>query len=123
MQIVVACFDFLWGAATGGTIGYLVEAPRSRRHLLLAGLTILAVMFTHGLQDLFDKYIGPPAIGVIGQPMLAMGVTEEAFQPGKLLFSAVILAGALVNTLLINVLVIPILWKQIRRGPGRGSAC
>lgn len=112
----------LWGAATGGAIGYLVEAPRSLKHIVVAALTIAVVMFTHSLQDLFGKYIGPLAIGVLGQPLLGMGVTQEAFQPGKPLFSAMMLAGALINTLLINVLVIPILWKQIRRGPGRGSA-
>jgi len=109
----------LWGAATGGAIGYLVEAPHDRKHQLLAIATVLVVMFTHGLQDLFGKYIGPLAIGVLGQPLLALGVTEETFQPGKPLFSAMIFAGALVNTLLINVLVIPILWKQVRSGRER----
>lgn len=112
----------LWGAATGGAIGYVVEAPHSRKHIVIAALTILAVMFTHGLQDMFGKYIGPLAIGVIGQPLLAMGITEETFQPGRPLFSAVMFVGGLINTVLINFLVIPILWKQIRRGPGRGSA-
>jgi len=112
----------LWGAATGGAIGYLVEAPRSRKHIAVAALTIAVVICTHGLQDLFGKFIGPLAIGVLGQPLLAMGVTEETFQPGRPLFSVVLFLGGLINTLLINVLVIPILWKQIRRGPGRGSA-
>jgi len=109
----------LWGAATGGAIGYLVESPHSRKHWLIAIATILVVMGTHSLQDLYGKYIGPLAIGVLGQPLLTMGVTEETFQPGKPLFSAMIFAGALVNTLLINVLVIPILWKQIRSGRER----
>jgi len=109
----------LWGAATGGAIGYLVEAPRSRKHIAIAALTIAAVIFTHGLQDLFGKYIGPLAIGVLGGPLLAMGVTEETFQPGKPLFSTVMFVGGLINTVLINLLVIPILWKQIRRDSGR----
>lgn len=112
----------LWGAATGGAIGYLVEAPRSRKHIAVAALTIAVVIFTHGLQDLYGKYIGPLAIGVVGGPLLAMGVTEETFQPGRPLFSVVLFLGGLINTLLINVLVIPILWKQIRRGPWRGGA-
>jgi len=112
----------LWGAATGGAIGYLVEAPHIRSHRLIAFVTIVVVMCTHGLQDLFGKYIGPLAIGALGGPLLALGITEESFQPGRPLFSAVMLIGGLINTLLINVLVIPILWKQIRRGPGRGSA-
>jgi len=112
----------LWGAAAGGAIGYLVESPRSRTHMLIAALTIAVVIFTHGLQDLYGKYIGPLAIGVVGGPLLAMGATEETFQPGRPLFSVVLFLGGLINTLLINVLVIPILWKQIRRGPGRGSA-
>lgn len=112
----------LWGAATGGAIGYLVESPQSRKHQLVALLTIVAVMFTHGLQDLFGKYIGPLAIGVLGQPLLAMGVTEESFQPGRPLFSFVLFVGALINTVLINFLVIPILWKQIRSGPWREDA-
>jgi hypothetical protein len=112
----------LWGATTGGAIGYLAEAPRSRKHILVAALTILAVMFTHGLQDLFGKYIGPLAIGTLGGPLLAMGMTEETFQPGRPLFSVVMFIGGLVNTLLINVVVIPILWKQIRLSPERGSA-
>lgn len=112
----------LWGAATGGAIGYMTESPRSRNHMLIAALTIAVVIFTHGLQDLYGKYIGPLAIGVVGGPLLAMGVTEETFQPGRPLFSVVLFLGGLINTLLINVLVIPILWKQIRRGPGLGSA-
>lgn len=109
----------LWGAATGGAIGYLVEAPRSRKHQLVALLTILVVMGTHGLQDLFGKYIGPLSIGVIGQPLLAMGLPESAFQPGHPLFSVLMFSGGLINTLLINLVVFLILWKQVRRGPGR----
>jgi len=109
----------LWGAATGGAIGYLVEAPGSRKHQLVALLTILVVMGTHGLQDLFGKYIGPLSIGVIGQPLLTMGLPESAFQPGHPLFSVLMFAGGLINTLLINVLVIPILWWQVRHGAGR----
>lgn len=76
-------------------------------------------MFTHGPQDLFGKYIGPLAIGAMGGPLLAIGATAGTFQPGRPLFSAVMFVGPLANTLLINVLVIPILWKQIRRGPRR----
>jgi len=109
----------LWGAATGGSIGYLVEAPHSRRHLLVALLTILVVMGTHGLQDLYGKYIGPLAIGVIGQPLLTMGLPESIFQPGQPLFSVLMFAGGLINTLLINVVVFVILWKEVRHGPGR----
>jgi RsiW-degrading membrane proteinase PrsW (M82 family) len=112
----------LWGATTGGAIGYLTESPRSRKRIVVAALTIVVVILTHGLQDLYGKYIGPLAIGVVGGPLLAMGVTEEAFQPGRPLFSAVLFLGGLINTLLINALVIPILWQQIRRGPGCGSA-
>jgi len=109
----------LWGAATGGSIGYLVEAPHSRRHLLVALLTILVVMGTHGLQDLYGKYIGPLAIGVIGQPLLTMGLPESIFQPGQPLFSVLMFAGGLINTLLINVVVFVILRKEVRHGPGR----
>jgi len=109
----------LWGAATGGAIGYLVEAPGSRKHQPIALLTILVVMGTHGLQDLFGKYIGPLSIGVVGQPLLTMGLPESVFQPGHPLFSVLMFAGGLINTLLINVLVIPILWWQVRHGPGR----
>jgi len=109
----------LWGAATGGAIGYLVEAPRSRKHQLVALLTIVVVMGTHGLQDLFGKYIGPLSIGVVGRPLLAIGLPETIFEPGRPMFSVLMFTGALINTLLINVLVIPILWKQVRSGPGR----
>ncbi len=112
----------LWGAATGGAIVYVVEAPHSRKHQLTAFLTIVAVMFTHGLQDLFGKFIGPLAIGVVGEPLLALGVPETMFEPGRPLFSVLMFVGALINTVLINVLVIPILWKQVRSGPGRVRA-
>ena len=103
--------ETLWWVAV--VLGFVVVL------VVAALLTILVVMGTHGLQDLFGKYIGPLSIGVIGQPLLTMGLPESVFQPGHPLFSVLMFAGGLINTLLINVLVIPILWWQVRHGPGR----
>ena len=60
-----------------------LKPPHPRKHLLVAPLMIFAVMFSHRLQDLFGKSIGPLSIGVVRRPLLAMGVPETIFGPGN----------------------------------------
>jgi hypothetical protein len=79
------------------------------------GLGIIAlVMATHGLNDLYGKYIGPLATLMLSAPMQAMVVDIEGIQPGSPLQAAMLVFAAVANVLVVNLLLWPILIWGIR---------
>ncbi len=109
----------IWAATTGGMIGYLREAPLSVKRLCLAIGVIGLVMLTHSAQDFMGKMIGPLSIGALGQVLLSAGMNEATLGESALVMPALLIFGAVVNTVLINVFVLPVLWWLLRSGPGR----
>ncbi|WP_296679404.1 PrsW family glutamic-type intramembrane protease [Novosphingobium sp.] len=109
----------IWTATTGAMIGYLREVPLSARRIVLAIGVILLVMLTHGAQDFMGKLIAPLAIGALGQVLLSIGIKEAALGENALIVPSMLVFGTVVNTVLINVLVLPVLWWLVRSGPGR----
>jgi len=71
-------------------------------------------MTTHGLNDLYGKYIGPLSILLLGEPMQAMGVDIEGIQAGSPLQAAMLIFAAVANVLVVNLLLWPILIWGIR---------
>lgn len=103
----------LWGATTGAAIGYFIEAPKSRKRFAAMFAIMALVMLTHGVQDFMGKYIGPLSIGVVGGLVVSAGIPETVFQDGGPWFVALMIVGAVINTLLINVFILPILWRLL----------
>ena len=58
---------------------------------------------------------------MLGQTLLSVGVTEAALSENALAMPALLVFGTVVNTVLINILVWPILWLLLcgRSGNGR----
>jgi len=111
----------LWGATTGGAIGYGVQSrPRPARWGVPLAI-IAIVMATHGLQDWMGKYIAPLSLAVLATPLASLGLSQEAAGPGTLAYTLMLIYSTTVNTLLINILVIPILWWEIRRSRPAGA--
>ncbi len=112
----------LWAATTGGAIGYLSEGPRTGRRIGVAIGIVLIVMLTHNAQDFIGKFIAPVSIGVIANGLMALGVPETAFAQAHPMFALLLASGAVVNTLLINVLVLPILGWLVTSSKMAGNA-
>jgi RsiW-degrading membrane proteinase PrsW (M82 family) len=105
----------IWGATTGGAIGYFAAGPKTAmRFFAMLGM-ILLVIATHGLQDFFGKFIGPLSIGVVGQLIMNLGIPETAFYEGGPLFLALLISGATINFILINIGVFSIFWFLLKR--------
>ncbi len=105
----------VWGATAGVGIGYLLS-DRGRGSSLPIGLGIFAlVAFTHGFNDLFGKYIGPLSTLLLLGPMQWIGVDMRAATPGAVVTSVSLVFAAVMNTLLVNVLLWPVLAWGIRR--------
>jgi hypothetical protein len=109
----------LWGAATGGAIGYAVQSPPGPARWAVPLAIIAIVMATHSVQDWMGKFIAPLSIAVLAEPLAALGLQLEAAGPGTVLFTAMMIYSVTANTLLINLLVIPILWWEIRHSRPR----
>ena len=100
----------IWGATTGAAIGYWREDPSSRKRLWIMIFVIAVVIITHGAQDFLGKYIGPLSIGAVGGFLLSAGLPETLFYEGGPLFVMLLVAGAVINAIVINIVVLPILW-------------
>lgn len=113
----------VWGAAAGVGIGYLLSR-RGRGLSLPIGLGIVAlVALTHGFNDLFGKYVGPLSTLLLLAPMQWIGVDLQAAPAGSVATSIALVFAAVMNTLLVNVLLWPVLaWGIRRSGPIEGGA-
>lgn len=112
----------IWAGATGGAIGYLREEPLNLKRLCIGLGIILIVVLTHGAQDFLGKYIAPLSIGLLGNLLLSLGVPESLFGDNSPLLPVLLIFGATINTVLINIPVFAILWWLIRHGPPRSNA-
>ena len=96
-------------------IGYLLSR-RGRGASLPIGLGIFVlVAFTHGFNDLYGKYIGTLSTLLLLGPMQWIGVDMRAATPGAVVTSVSLVFAAVMNTLLVNVLLWPVLAWGIRR--------
>lgn len=109
----------LWAAATGGAIGYLREGPLNLKRLCIGLGIILVVVLTHGAQDFLGKYIAPLSIGLLGNLLLSLGLPESLFGDNSPLLPVLLVFGATINTVLIDIPVLALLWWLIRHGPPR----
>ena len=104
----------VWGATTGAGVGYVLSR-RGQGWSVLVCLAILAlVMATHGINDLYGKYIGPLAMVLLIEPAQAVGIDLANVREGSLQGAALLVVGAVANTLVMNLLVWPILFWGIR---------
>jgi RsiW-degrading membrane proteinase PrsW (M82 family) len=99
----------IWGATAGVGVGYLLSR-RGRGWSVPVGLAIVAlVMATHGLNDLFGKFIGPLAMVLLIEPALAAGVDLKTLAIDSPLGAALLVYSAVANTLVMNLLLWPVL--------------
>ena len=99
----------IWGATAGAGVGYLLSR-RGKGWSVPIGLAIVAlVMATHGINDLYGKYIGPLAIVLLIEPAQAVGIDLANLQDQSPLSAALLVYSAVANTLVMNLLVWPVL--------------
>jgi RsiW-degrading membrane proteinase PrsW (M82 family) len=99
----------IWGATAGAGVGYLLS-HRGKERSVPIGLGIVAlVMATHGLNDLYGKYIGPLAMVLLLEPAQAAGIDLTTLGDDSPLAAALLIYGALANTLVMNLLLWPVL--------------
>jgi len=99
----------VWGATAGVGVGYVLSR-RGRGWSVPIGLGIAAlVMATHGLNDLFGKYIGPLAMVLLLEPAQSAGVDLRALGDQSPLGVALLVYAAVANTLVMNLLIWPVL--------------
>jgi RsiW-degrading membrane proteinase PrsW (M82 family) len=105
----------VWGAVSGVAIGY-VWTNRGRGFSIPIGLTILVlVVATHGLNDLYGKFIGPLAMVLLIEPARAAGIDLASLAGDSPLTAALLVYSAVANTLVMNLLLWPVLVWGIRR--------
>lgn len=74
------------------------------------GLAIVAlVIATHGLNDLFGKFIGPLAMVLLLEPAQSAGVDLKTLASDSPLSAALLVYSAVANTLVMNLLLWPVL--------------
>jgi RsiW-degrading membrane proteinase PrsW (M82 family) len=111
----------IWGATAGVGVGYLL-ARRGRGWSVPIGLGIVAlVMATHGLNDLYGKYIGPLAMVLLLEPAQSAGVDLRALGDDSPLAMALLVYGAVANTLVMNLLLWPVLAWGLRHSGRTGA--
>jgi RsiW-degrading membrane proteinase PrsW (M82 family) len=99
----------IWGATTGVGVGYLLSRPRAGWSLPI-GLAIVAlVMATHGINDLYGKYIGPLAMVLLIDPAQAVGIDLANLHDESPLGAVLLVYSAVVNTVVMNLFVWPVL--------------
>jgi hypothetical protein len=75
---------------------------------------VALVMATHGLNDLYGKYIGPLAMVLLLEPAQSAGVDLSALGEDSPLAMALLVYGAVANTLVMNLLLWPVLAWGLR---------
>jgi RsiW-degrading membrane proteinase PrsW (M82 family) len=104
----------IWGATAGVGVGCLLSL-RGRAWSVPVGLAIVAlVMATHGLNDLFGKFIGPLAMVLLLEPAHSAGVDLKTLASDSPLAAALLVYSAVVNTLVMNLLLWPVLVWGLR---------
>ncbi len=99
----------IWGATAGVGVGYL-HSRRGRGWSVPIGLAIVAlVMATHGINDLYGKYIGPLAMVLLIEPAQAFGIDLANLHDESPLGAVLLVYSAVVNTVVMNLLVWPVL--------------
>ena len=99
----------IWGATAGVGVGCLLSL-RGSAWSVPVGLAIVAlVMATHGLNDLFGKFIGPLAMVLLLEPAQSAGVDLKTLASDSPLGAALLVYSAVVNTLVMNLLLWPVL--------------
>jgi hypothetical protein len=99
----------VWGATAGAGVGYLLNHRGRALSVLLALGIVVLVMATHGLNDLYGKIIGPLAIELLIGPAQRVGVDLATIAEGSPLIPLLLVYGAVMSTLLMNLLLWPVL--------------
>jgi RsiW-degrading membrane proteinase PrsW (M82 family) len=99
----------IWGATTGAGVGYLLSR-RGKGWSVPVGLAVVAlVMATHGVNDLYGKYVGPLAMVLLIEPAQAVGIDLANLSDESPLGAVLLVYGAVANTMVMNLLVWPVL--------------
>jgi RsiW-degrading membrane proteinase PrsW (M82 family) len=110
----------IWGATAGVGVGYLLSR-RGRGWSVAVCLAIVAlVMATHGINDLFGKFIGPLAMVLLLEPAQAAGVDLKTLASDSPLGAALLVYSAVVSTLIMNLLLWPVLAWGLRQSAHQG---
>jgi hypothetical protein len=83
---------------------------------------VALVMATHGLNDLYGKFIGPLAMVLLLEPAQSVGVDLKSLASDSPLSAALLVYSAVVNTLVMNFLLWPVLIWGLRYS-GRKQPC
>ena len=99
----------IWGATAGAGVGYLLSRGGQGWSVPI-GLAIVAlVMVTHGINDLYGKYIGPLAMVLLIEPAQAVGIDLANLRDESPLGAVLLVYGAVANTVVMNLLLWPVL--------------
>ena len=99
----------IWGATAGVGVGYFLSR-RGKGWSVPIGLAIVAlVMATHGINDLYGKYIGPLAMVLLIEPAQAVGIDLANLHDESPLGAVLLVYSAVVNTVVMNLFVWPAL--------------
>jgi RsiW-degrading membrane proteinase PrsW (M82 family) len=110
----------VWGATAGAGVGYVLGRA-GRGWSVLVGLAIVAlVVATHGINDLYGKYIGPLAMVLLLEPARAVGIDLTNLREDSPLVAALLVYSGVANMVLMNLLVWPVLAWGIRRSRKAG---
>ena len=105
----------VWGATTGAGVGYVLSRRGQGWSVPICLAIVSLVVATHGINDLFGKYIGPLAMVLLIEPARAAGIDLANVRDASLPGAALLVYSAVANTLAMNLFVWPILLWGIRR--------
>ena len=105
----------VWAATAGAGVGYALSRNGRGWSLPVCLAIVALVMATHGLNDLYGKFIGPLAMVALIEPAQSAGIDLSRVQDGSAMGAALLVFSAVMNTLLMNVLLWPVLAWGIRR--------
>lgn len=104
----------IWGATTGAGVGYALSRRGQGWSVALGLAIVVLVMATHGLNDLFGKFIGPLAMVLLIEPAQALGIDLANLPDASLVGAALLVYSAVVNTLVMNLALWPVLIWGLR---------
>jgi RsiW-degrading membrane proteinase PrsW (M82 family) len=110
----------IWGATAGAGVGYVLSRRRKRWRVPIGLAIVVLVMATHGINDLYGKFIGPLALVLLIEPALAVGIDLTRLPDDAPLGALLLVYGAVANTVVMNLFVWPVLaWGILySRNPG-----
>lgn len=112
----------VWGATAGAGMALLLRERPASVATMMAGVAIVAlVMVVHGFNDLYGKFVGPLAIAALAGPAAAAGLPLDVVPERSALGAALLVCASVMNLLLVNLPLWPVLLWGLRRCRGHAQ--